>query len=273
MLRRMPDFWIETRNIYAQNELTLPSNAVFYHRKRWIYTPDDLLVYRVWENHCRAYYIRWEVEQFMKLAQGCARLLDAGSSAGIYSAIFTDCCQSTPTVHSVEPDPRSFGLLEQTRKLNATRRPGCNWQLRNCALGDTDGTWEFCSSGFGAERGEGLPTRKSVFDASADEVQQFSVPVRTLATYCAEADFVPDIIKMDVESYEHEVILSSREFLTRHRPRIFLELHCEKLRERQKDPRAIVSCLTDLGYRIEDSKDSRKWPGMPVAHLSLRPPG
>jgi hypothetical protein len=75
------------------------------------------------------------------------------------------------------------------------------------------------------------------------------VPVFTLQSVCEKYAIVPDLIKLDIESFEHEVLLSSTEFLRRTKPRIHLELHLGMIRDRGLDARAGMRTLFDLGYR------------------------
>jgi hypothetical protein len=91
--------------------------------------------------------------------------------------------------------------------------------------------------------------------------------VTTLESLCEKMNFVPDLIKMDIESWEYEVINDSLEFLYEHSPSIHLEIHTKQLAERGISASDLVASLKKVGYRVVDS-DSRKWTKQ-NAHLRL----
>jgi hypothetical protein len=68
---------------------------------------------------------------------------------------------------------------------------------------------------------------------------------------------VPDIMKIDIETYEFEVLGASIDWISRYRPALQLEVHWAMLHARGKDPSAFLSPLVDLGYRSTDGV--RRW--------------
>jgi hypothetical protein len=59
-----------------------------------------------------------------------------------------------------------------------------------------------------------------------------------------------DLLKMDIEGYEYEAVLGSKEvFSARKVNRIALELHPELLSRRGKNAGEITDFLTSCGYR------------------------
>ena len=47
-----------------------------------------------------------------------------------------------------------------------------------------------------------------------------------------------------------EGLLGAREILRQHRPTLFLELHGDLIRRRNRDPQAVLQILTDAGYEL-----------------------
>jgi hypothetical protein len=75
------------------------------------------------------------------------------------------------------------------------------------------------------------------------------VQCTNLDTILAEHGVVPDVIKIDIESYEFDLIVSSLDFLRRCKPRIMLELHVSAIDERGLDVRYPLRCLASIGYK------------------------
>ena len=61
---------------------------------------------------------------------------------------------------------------------------------------------------------------------------------------------VPDLLKIDVEGYEHEVLLGASELLRNRKPPVCLELHLDELDRRGVDARDVLGELQSHGYRF-----------------------
>jgi FkbM family methyltransferase len=83
------------------------------------------------------------------------------------------------------------------------------------------------------------------FDPAKIAVQQIICPIRTLDGL----GLAPSFIKIDVESFEYEVVRGGLETLHRHQPTLLFERHWE-------DPR-MVETLTGLGYEEVGLRDRR----------------
>src|SRR5271165_6930438 len=153
-IRRLPDFYISTKHLYLREELGLPLNVCFFDDSRYFFTPNDLTVHDVWVHTCTSYFTRGEVREWLEFTDGCRSLLDAGSSAGLFSAIFNSTTNGSGSILSVEPDSRSFRLLQETIRLNGSNE---KWRSANCALSDKVGQLNFFSSGFGGKLGSSVP--------------------------------------------------------------------------------------------------------------------
>ncbi len=208
---------------------------------RWIYLnedirfccPSDVLATWVWRFHAFTLGGRAELFSFLKLAEGCTRLLDVGASAGIFSALFANT-RSKAEILAVEPDVPSFKLLNETASLNSPE--SALWRFSPSVISHEAGPLKFTSTGFGGD-----------ISAEGESVQG-----HTLASLCAVESYVPDLLKMDIESYEYEALLASEVWLRQHRPKIFLELHFTLLKQRGKDAQDVVTFLNRLGYQPVD---------------------
>ncbi|MBE7157035.1 MAG: FkbM family methyltransferase [Rhodospirillales bacterium] len=202
----------------------------------------------IWKFHVYNRAGRAEILSFLKLAKGCTRLLDLGASAGIFSALFAVSRPSSDIV-SVEPDGLSFDLLGET--IDANRKGDSPWRRERVAVGASTGAIRFVSTGFGGS--------VATDDGAGEEVR-----VETMRDLCARLDFKPDLVKIDVESFEDEILSVSLEWLQQMKPALFLELHWQFLVDRDKDPEALLERLRTIGLKMNDG---RSIPAVSKRHL------
>jgi FkbM family methyltransferase len=170
----------------------------------------------------------------------------------MFSAIF-NAEKSDSRILSVEPDSNSFAFLDETIKLN--NKSGNHWTSTPVAMSDFDGEVKFDDGTFGGTIGTHGNVKKC----------------QKLETLCKEHNLVPDIIKLDIESFEYEVITSSSEFLSKINANIQIEIHNDFIRNRGLDPAKIYRILLDLGYRGIGSEGNlnEKQALKPIVHLHL----
>jgi hypothetical protein len=92
-------------------------------------------------------------------------------------------------------------------------------------------------------------------------VQTKRVPKNTLEQLLAKEGLSHvDLMKVDIESFEYEALLGSRDVFRLHRVRaLALKLHPTILAERDKDANDITKMLTGYGYRRADTFDNDVW--------------
>jgi hypothetical protein len=61
---------------------------------------------------------------------------------------------------------------------------------------------------------------------------------------------VPDVIKIDVEGYEHELLRGAQRLLRTRKPVICLELHLDLLERRGISPADLIADLQSHGYHF-----------------------
>lgn len=199
-----------------------------------IVCPQHWLVVGIWRFHVFSRGGRAEFLQFLKLAEGCTRLLDLGASAGIFSAFFA-ASRTHSEIVSVEPDQTCFDLLAETSEAN--KPAASSWRRERIVIGDRNGSVRFSTTGLGGNV------------ASADQAGE-DLPMETVAALCERLKFVPEIIKIDVESFEYEALTGSLDWLKKTRPRLSLELHWNLLLQRGKDPAAFLRLLESAGLKL-----------------------
>lgn len=166
--------------------------------------------------------------------------LDIGANLGLVSLRMASRVGATGRVHAFEPNPRMTGYLAKTLERN----PSLPISLHRIALGSAN-----CSLQLSVPAGNmGAATLKR--EAGSAVASTVEVPVRRLAEYAAQIglDRV-DFIKMDVEGFEHEVVVGAQSLLARAAPRvIILEEHAGRQADGKLPPS--LDALSRLGYDI-----------------------
>jgi len=162
--------------------------------------------------------------------------VDVGANLGSFLELF---CQLAPEGRHIafEPVPSLCVALHD-------RFPAVD--VRGEALSDRDGEREFYVHRRLASRSS---LRRVGFAPS--EVETITVPVRTLDE-ALPADFVPRLIKVDVEGAELDVMRGGRRTLERHHPVVLFEHQARTARHFSGSPEALIDLLTDVGLRVFD---------------------
>ena len=148
-------------------------------------------------------YEKAETRFFQSACRDGMTFLDVGANLGYYTALATRAVGPNGRVLAVEPDPDSFGYLEQTIAANAVG----NVQAFPVAASDAPATLPLYIST--DNRGDNR------LYASGEDRPQVEVTARPLDALLREnkIDKV-DLIKIDVQGYEPKVIAGLRETIT-----------------------------------------------------------
>ncbi len=170
-------------------------------------------------------------------AQCCPgmRLLDLGAHYGAMSLAAVHYGGNDVRVLAVEASSSALSILEANLALNNAERMV---SAVCCAVGDSDGFLEMLTTGPGDYFV--VPTE------SRNDTTR--VPQKTIETILTESSFNPTHIKIDIESFEYEVVLASKDYFAANSPCLFLELHGDLLKTRKRNPEVIIQTLSDCGY-------------------------
>lgn len=72
----------------------------------------------------------------------------------------------------------------------------------------------------------------------------------TIQEFCTMNNFIPNVIKMDIEGFEYEALLGSIEFLSKYKPIIFFEFHRGIMDRMGKDHSLLLLKLKEIGYEL-----------------------
>jgi FkbM family methyltransferase len=194
-----------------------------------------------------------ELDGFVRQMRARRRLLDVGACHGIFALAFAHGRPEVRTV-AVEPSAIAYSILAENLRLGSLD----NVVARQVACGAANGmlrmrqTWHHLealpaapATGAGAAGGDAAGTDAA---GGGEDGAAVAVPMQSVDELCAELDFHPDLVKIDVEGYELAVLAGARATLGRYRPHLFLELHPQRLRELGGSVAEVVELLAGLGY-------------------------
>lgn len=263
-LYRLKNYYRIDQSRDLQVKKNLDNNSIFINKSTYIVSPSDTRCFFEWSAHClERPESRSEISEFLQIINTKKKFLDIGAQTGLFSAIFSKYNNGPVKILSVEPDSSVIPFLENTKNLN--KGVDTDWSIKSCFLSDLNGEIDF--HGVGSNRS---------FHLYNDQVFE-KTKLITLQDFLIENKFCPDVIKIDVESYEYEIITSSLTIIEKIRPSLQLEIHWEMLRKRGRDPSEFLKPLSDIGYRgakrrYRTLKDWQRLENRePVSRLSLIP--
>jgi FkbM family methyltransferase len=182
-----------------------------------------------------------EVGVFLKNLRPSGEVFyDIGAFRGVYSAMAKTKLQEQIAVHTFEPIPGNFEAIRAILNLNGFK----NIALNPTAVGDgTSVVGDFNENDVMLRLG----------DSNASKGRQFQA-IR-LDDYIARGNPAPTIIKIDVDGFEFQVLNGAQQCLSKHRPRIWMEVHPAYLRSQGKSSEDILGILRSVGYAITFAED------------------
>jgi FkbM family methyltransferase len=184
-----------------------------------------------------------EFDSFVAECDAGMRLIDVGAHFGLFS--FAALHYGGPAARAVAVDasPSAIRMLREQARINgmsARVEPVC------AAAGAEEGWMEMLPMG---PEGAGyfLPMRRG--HGSKDMLR---TPVTTIDILAARHG-APTHVKIDVESFEAEVLKGGRDtFSSPDRPKLFLEVHNAMVRERGARAEEALELVLGYGYEIFD---------------------
>ncbi len=194
------------------------------------------------------------------LAKDSKCLIDIGAHLGYFSALFASAPDRT--AYSVELNPKTFSLLERT--LTSASGVKGKTMAVNAGFSDEEGevlvTSAFTSPTFSLAKTEENP------DARGRRVN-----ITTLDWFCADAEVVPDFIKIDVEGFEQHVWRGGQQVISKYRPFVLMELHTPQLKAQSISTLAFIHEIQTAGYLVFSTQDNRSKQAEPFLPLDELP--
>jgi FkbM family methyltransferase len=169
---------------------------------------------------------------------------DVGAHVGMHSTVVASVYPADQVhVTAFEPTPQTSRICRTL--LAANRLPV---RVERCAVSAEDGTAELFISPW--------DTSNSLTAGFRPATEVVEVPTVRLDTYCARRGVYPDVMKIDVETFEPFVLLGALKAIERSRPGIV----CELLPYADKDASMrALQALEGMGYRMHRWRRAEGW--------------
>jgi len=169
---------------------------------------------------------------------------DIGANIGLYSRFMVQRFGASH-VYAFEPMENNRSLFAENLRI-----AGCTSTVSiiPCAVSNEDGTCDFQIDDLTSNSG----TLDAVTHGAASQSRaQYGLPPATVRVRVARLDTLvetqelpkPDVIKLDVEGAEALALQGAKSLLSRHRPRLVIELHGADV------ARQVLQVLWSVGYR------------------------
>jgi FkbM family methyltransferase len=160
---------------------------------------------------------------------------DVGAFHGMLTMFFASRCKQ---VVCYEPNELNRARLIENACLNNL----INVEVREFGVGSEVGS---ATLSYGPAMAGG-----GTLDPNATAPVSQAVRITTLDHDIAAAKLpAPELIKIDIEGWELEALQGARQALAARHPALFLEMHGNTLREKQRKVSEIVAFLRDAGYQ------------------------
>ncbi len=164
---------------------------------------------------------------------------DLGCHFGLFSHVLLARSKSSGRVLAVDPSGTACAMVRHIAAANGwTDR----LEVLQAAVGGRTGELEMVDGGV---------MLAGYFMAASDQPpgDRIRVPQFTIDDLTQRAGRKPDLIKIDIESFELEALDGAHATLSGGQIPLCLEIHNRYLRERNADPRQVLAKVTALGYR------------------------
>ena len=172
-------------------------------------------------------------------------VLDIGTNIGVTILPISERIGDNGKVYGFEPDKRNFKIATKNISLNNFK----NIQIENIGLGSEDERKKM-SIEVSSNRG----MNKIVTEELANQNYE-TIEVQKLDNWIVNKNITSiDLVKMDVEGYEHNIIKGGIETLKKYLPILFIEIDDNMLKSSGTSAKDLITTLESIGY--DDIYDS-----------------
>ncbi|MFQ3308539.1 MAG: FkbM family methyltransferase [Candidatus Nanohaloarchaea archaeon] len=161
-------------------------------------------------------------------------IADIGSNIGYYTLMAAKEAGNSGKVFSIEPDPETYQRLNENIELNDYS----NIKTLNKAIGSSRKKEYFTRSKI-------TNTRHIHYEG---EEKDLEVEVQSLDNVIEENI---DVVRMDVEGYEHNILKGMKNTLSENNVKLFLEMHPRKIKFYDSSLEDLMSFLSRYDFKVK----------------------
>jgi FkbM family methyltransferase len=178
-------------------------------------------------------------------------IYDIGAFRGAYGVAAKAAFADAVSVHAFEPIEKNLREIEAILRLNQFQR----FHTIGRAVGvGTTIRGQFNEKYIMLRRGD-----------SSDGLTVAEVAATSLDAYTQSANELPSVIKVDVDGFELDVLLGARSYLSKHKPRLWIELHPDYLSAQGRSWKDAIEYLNGVGYKTINFYDDYDLPTRNIA--------
>lgn len=188
-------------------------------------------------------------------------VLEAGANVGVFTVMLARWVAPGGRVYAFEPAPDTRGALEDHLALNGAQ---IGVTVVPEALGSERG-----ESDFYVEETSGQNTLSKTH-SRIPGAKRVSVSVNTIDAFCEANGITPNLIKIDVEGFEHTVLRGGMRTLRKACPRVIVEFHPMLWNETGTTPEEIKALINEAAYTCTPLSGQQN-PLQEYGHVVLEP--
>ncbi len=188
-------------------------------------------------------------EKLYGLMNSDITFFDVGANVGDISMHAAKFIGNKGEVHSFEPDPKNFLRLTTNLSLNSFSNVIAN----NFGFGNKK------EEVFLANVAKGNQGMNRIISDNSENIDGFIVKIKTLDSYVDIKNIIHiDLIKIDVEGFEHNVLLGGERVISSYHPTLFIEIDNNNLINQGSSAKSVISFLELKGYNIIHAENNSK---------------
>lgn len=190
-----------------------------------------------WENMTRRVWT--------ELCKSSDTIFDIGANTGIFS-VLAKAYNPNSKMYAFEPQPNIFFVLNKNNEVNRF-----DIHCENIALSDKEGTMPFYNQGSAAFTTENTTAGSLNKEWRTQDQNSIMVTVKQMKNYIEEKKINKiDLIKIDVETFEYEVLSGYGKYLKEHQPILILEIQDKTI---GKNIKSLFNTETYSFYNINET--------------------
>jgi FkbM family methyltransferase len=192
----------------------------------------------------------------VEVAPAPVEFFDIGAHIGLYSTLISVIFGDDKVrVRAFEPTPKTAGIARRMAEAN-----GAPVQVNELALASESG---FATLYVSAK----AETSNSLAEGFREALDEIKVEVTTLDAYCAAHEVTPNVVKIDVETFEAQVLMGGLETFKTARPAVVIELLGS---DRLDESITALRQLARFGYVAYRLTDKGTWKRTALSDIPAR---